>query len=135
EAIVDTIREPLVVLNTDLKIITANKAFYENFKTSSDETEGFYISDAGQSQWNIPVLKKQLTGLISKNKSFQDFEITHTFNELGERTLLFNAMPMGEGNNKQKKILLVIEDITERRKSENELRKSHHLNLGILNSI
>ncbi|HEV2832511.1 MAG TPA: CheR family methyltransferase [Hanamia sp.] len=135
EAIVETIREPLVVLNTDMRVLTANKAFYDVFETSPDETEGHNFYTMAKRQWNIPSLKKQLGELISKKESFKNFEIKHSFDEPHERTLLFNAMRMGDDAVKRNKILLVIEDVSERRSQEQALVKSHEQNLQILNSI
>jgi len=135
QAIVETIREPLLVLNTDLKVKTANRAFYENFLQKQNETEGFYLTEMGQGQWDIPALRNQLVDIISKETKFQNFEVKHTFPILGERTILFSAMRMVFQEKKKSRILLVLEDITLRRKAEEELKRSLKLNTSILNSI
>lgn len=123
-AIVETIREPLVVLNMDLRVRTANKAFYTHFKMNEDETEGFYLHETGNGQWNIPELKKQLAEIVSKNKSFQNFELVRHFPGIGEKILLFNAMRMNSEDAKKNRILLAIEDITHRRRWEQQLKES-----------
>ncbi|WP_247233422.1 chemotaxis protein CheB [Telluribacter sp. SYSU D00476] len=135
EAIVETIREPLVVLTSDLRIKTANRAFYADFRVSAKETEGNFFFEIGNRQWDIPGLRKQLTEIIARNKSFDDFEVTHVFSHIGEKTLLISAMRMGQEGDRKNKILLVIEDITDRKRAEEALLRSHRLNTTILNSI
>jgi PAS domain S-box-containing protein len=135
KAIVETIREPLLVLDNSLHITTANKAFYEIFKLLKSETEGFNLNKIANGQLDIPLLKIQLADVIIKNKSFHNIEITQTFEHVGERSLLFSGMRMGNSIDKDNRILLVIEDITQRRKAENDLKNSHYRNLNILNSI
>ncbi|HEV7349751.1 CheR family methyltransferase [Telluribacter sp.] len=135
EAIVETIREPLVVLTTDLRVKTANKAFYADFKLSPKETEGNFFFEISNRQWDITGLRKQLTEIISREKSFENFEITHEFAGLGERIMLISAMRMGKEGDKKNRILLVIEDITQRKQAEEGLKRSYKLNSTILNSI
>ena len=135
EAIVETIREPLIVLTTDLRVNSANKAFYNHFRQELTETEGFFIYEMMQGKWNIPELKEQLLDIISKDKSFENFEVQHHFPEIGGKVLLFSALRMRYNKNKQDRILLVIEDITKRRQAEQKLVESVKLNTAILNSI
>jgi two-component system CheB/CheR fusion protein len=135
EAIVETIREPLIVLNQDLRITSANTAFYQNFYLKQNETEGFFINELSHGQWNIPGLKEKLSALISKERSFENFEVAHNFSGFGKRILLFSAMRMRYNENKTERILLVIEDITLRRKAEENLRQSLKRNTAILTSI
>ncbi|MGN6603858.1 MAG: PAS domain S-box protein, partial [Ginsengibacter sp.] len=135
QAIVETIREPLVVLTTDLRVSSANRAFYTHFHQERAETEGFYIFEMKNGKWKIPKLKEQLLEVISKNKTLENFEVHHEFPAIGERDMLFSALRMRYNHNQQNRILLVIEDITERREAENKLIQSVKLNTTILNSI
>ena len=125
EAVIETIREPLVVLNADLRVRTANRAFYSTFKLKQENTEGQYFYEAGNGLWNIPKLKNQLNEILSKNKSFENFEITVPFPMADDKILLFNAMRMNTENNSRNRFLLAIEDITERRRSEETIRQSN----------
>ncbi|MDB5229885.1 MAG: chemotaxis protein CheR [Chitinophagaceae bacterium] len=124
EAIVQTIREPLVVLNSDLRLRSANKAFYQVFKQYEDDTEGYNLYEIWNGDWNIPELKKQLAEVINKNKTFLNFELKHTFSRVGEKTLLISAMRMNPENSKNGRILLAIADITQRKIAEDQLRES-----------
>jgi two-component system CheB/CheR fusion protein len=125
EAVIETIREPLVVLNADLRIRTANRAFYSLFKLKQENTEGQYFYETGNGLWNIPKLKNQLNEILSKNKSFENFEITVPSSSTDDKILLFNAMRMNLENDSRNRFLLAIEDITERRRSEEMIRQSN----------
>lgn len=118
ESIVDTIREPLIVLDADLKVISANRAFYQVFKTKPEETVGKLIYDIGNQQWNNPKLRVLLEEILPMNTSFDDFEIEHDFSHIGERIMLLNARRIYGVANKTEMILLAIEDITERKHAE-----------------
>jgi PAS domain S-box-containing protein len=119
EAIVETVRHPLVVLTDDLKVKSANQAFYETFRVSKSETEGRLIYDLGSGQWNIPKLREALEGVLPKGGSFQDFEVSHTFDGIGRKTMLLSARQLKQlPSYGQEKILLAIEDITARKEAE-----------------
>jgi PAS domain S-box-containing protein len=135
EAIVETIDEPLIILTTDLRVNSANNAFYTHFRQEPLETEGFFMYEMMNGKWNISQLKEQLLDIISKYKSFKNFEVQHDFPEIGLKTLLFSALRMRYNKNKQDRVLLVIEDITKRREAEEKLKESVKLNKAILNSI
>ncbi len=113
ESIVDTVREPLLILNERLKVVSANRSFYKTFKTSQEETEHNLVYNIGNGQWNIPKLRELLEEIIPKNNSFDDFEVAHNFPGIGQKTMLLNAR-MVEQVDQQKLILLAIEDITGR---------------------
>jgi len=115
-SILETIREPLIVLNTDMRIRSVNRAFREVFKTNNARTEGNYFFEIEGGQWNLPDLKMKLIEIIDKGKSFENFEITGNFPLLGIKTLKFNAMRMEQGNRTQR-ILIVIEDISEQKEA------------------
>jgi two-component system CheB/CheR fusion protein len=123
EAIVQTIRDPLVVLHTDLRVRTANKAFYDMFNLHH-EIDGHYFFEFGNGLFDIPLLRQQLQETVTKGFSFQEFEVTHFFRNLGERTLLFSAMRMHREHDKRARILLAIGNITERKRAEESLRRS-----------
>ncbi len=124
ENIVETIREPLLVLDKDLKIISANRSFYKNFKVAPDETIGCYIYDLGNKQWDIPELRKLLEEVLPHKESFDDYEVDHTFRDIGHRIMLLNARQINRRDISGKIILLAIEDITERKLLENQLSES-----------
>ena len=124
EAIIVNIREPLLVLDKNLRIKTANNAFYKTFRVNEQETEGVLIYDLGNKQWNIPALRKLLEKILPEKSMFNDFEVTHTFSTIGERVMLLNAREVINKNSQEKLILLSIEDITERKKAQEILNKS-----------
>jgi two-component system CheB/CheR fusion protein len=120
QGIVETIREPLMVLSKDLRVKTANKAFYSTFKLLKDNVEGYNLKEIGDKMFDSHELKSQLKLIIEKGVSFQNFEVRSNFSFLGERVLLFNAMRMvGDMENKMR-ILLAIEDVTEKKVSEQD---------------
>ena len=118
-SIVETVREPLLVLDSELRVRTANRAFYQSFQVSPAETEGSLIYRIGGGEWNIPRLRSLLEELLSRNAHFENFEVDHFFPGIGQRTMLLNAhrVVQGEGR-KTQLILLAIEDITDRREAE-----------------
>jgi len=111
ESIVATVREPLVVLDERLKIVSANSAFYNKFKTSPEETEKMLIYNLGNGQWNIPKLRELLEEVVPRNNSFNDFEVSYEFPSIGQKTMLLNARLINQAD-QGKLILLAIEDIT-----------------------
>ena len=119
ESIVTTVREPMLVLNADLRVRSANRAFYETFQVKPPVTENRSVYELGDGQWDIPALRKLLEEIIPHNSSFEDFEVEHDFEAIGPRTMLLNARRFPpEG--KWELILLAIADITERRRLERE---------------
>jgi two-component system CheB/CheR fusion protein len=122
-AIIETINEPLLVLNNDLRVRNANMSYYSMFKTNIDRTEGFYLFDMENGLWDIPELKKKITEIVTKGKSFDNFEITKVFPLLGEKCLLFNAMRIEQDDSKKNRVLLVIQDVTNFRKTAKELQE------------
>jgi len=117
ENILDVMREPLIVLDTDLKVISANKAFYETFKVDPNETKGRYIYGLGDRQWDIPKLRELLGGILSRGGTFDSYEIEHDLETIGPKTMLFNVRHLVT----MQMIVITIEDITERKQIEKEL--------------
>ena len=124
ESVFETMHEPLLVLNEDLRVKDANKSFYKMFLMTPEEAEGNYLFNLNNQEWDIPELKKQLKLVQSKNIEFSDFEIRHTFKSIGERTFLLNAQKLFVKDKKNALILLAIEDITDHRLSEQRLKES-----------
>jgi len=118
--IVETIREPLLILDGALKVVSANKAFYRNFKVDKKETQGRFVYDLGNGQWDIPQLRKLLKEVITKKNTFNDYEIAHKFETIGEKTMLLNARRIPPTPAKPRIILLAIEDVTAYRKLQLE---------------
>src|SRR4051812_31601145 len=96
--IVDTVREPLLILDAGLRVHSANRAFYQTFRVSSEETEGHLIYELGNGQWDIPDLRRLLEDVVPKSSVFNDFELEHTFPVIGRRVMLLNARQLKAGN-------------------------------------
>lgn len=126
EGIVSTIRDPLIILDKDLRVKRATGGFYDRFKISEKETEGFYIYDLNNQQWNVPKLRELLENVLPAKKQLADVEITLSFPALGNRILCLNAREI-DNINGEKLILLAIEDITDRRKVEAGLAEVERL--------
>lgn len=121
EAIVETVREPLVILNQNLQVMKANKAFYETFQARREETEERLIYDLGTGQWNIPKLRDLLENILPAHTTFRDFEVTHEFERVGRKVMLLNASEIFNPNAQARTILLAIEDTTDRKQAEEAL--------------
>ena len=119
EAIVETVRQPLIVLDEELRVKTANRSFYQMFQVSSAQTERQPFFELGNGQWNIPHLRQLLEEILLENNQFQDFEVEHEFEEIGAKTLLLNARELAFAE-EGRSILLAIEDITQRQQLEAE---------------
>ena len=123
ESIVDTIREPLLLLDQDLRVVSASRSFYNFFYVKPDETVGQLIYDLGNKQWDIPKLRELLETILSDNNPFDNFEVEHDFATIGRRTMLLNARQIKQAMGKERIIPLAIEDITERKAIETNLKK------------
>ena len=121
--IVDTVREPLLMLDTTLRVRSANRAFYQTFQVSSEETENRLIYELGNCQWNIPDLRTLLENIIPKSSVFNDFQLEHDFPSIGRRVMLLNARKLQAGHHGEL-LVLAMEDVTERRRSEEEVAKA-----------
>ncbi len=123
ENIIDTVREPLLALDQDLRVVKASRSFYDFFKVTSKETIGTLIYDLGNHQWNIPKLRELLETILPEKTTFDNYEVEHDFSTIGKRIMLLNARQIERAFGKKKIILLAIEDITERKESEEEIKK------------
>ena len=121
EDIIETAREPLVVLDADLKVLLASRSFYESFKVTPEETVGNRIYDLGNRQWDIPSLRTLLEEMLPKNNKFDDYKVEHVFSSIGHKIMLLNARRITQAENGPLLILLAIEDITEKMRLEKEL--------------
>ena len=120
EAIVDAIREPLLVLDPGLRVITASRSFYRTFAVKPRKTEGQLLFELGDGQWNIPALRTLLEDIIRKRRTIEAFEVEHEFPTIGRRVMLVNARRVFDEDGSASAILLAIEDVTRRREAERE---------------
>jgi len=133
DAIVRTTRDPLLILNSDLRVHTANDAFYSTFKMTAAEVTGRAIYDLGNGQWDIPSLRTLLEEILPRNTFFDNFEVTHDFPVIGRRTMVLNARTLVDSRtNQPARILLGIQDITKLQRAsealiENDRRKDEFL--------
>ncbi|WP_331000609.1 CheR family methyltransferase [Nostoc sp. NZL] len=119
EAVVETVPEPLIVLNSDLRVIKSNRAFYQMFQVTPAQTEQQLIFELGNGQWNIPELRSLLEEILTENTQIQDFEVQQVFDKIGQKTILLNGDKiLQEGN--QQMILLALHDITQQKQFEVE---------------
>lgn len=124
--ILDTQREPFLVLDKDLRVVSANRSFYKSFRVEQDATQGRFVYDLGDGEWNIPALRKLLEDVLPQDHAFEGFEVEHDFpSGVGLKTMLINARRIRKPGDDSELILLAIEEITERKKSEQALLASH----------
>jgi len=122
ESIINTVREPLISLDQDLRVVTASRSFYKFFKVKPEETVGQLIYDLGDKQWDIPRLRELLETILPQKTNFDNYEVEHDFATIGRRIMLLNARQIQRGSGKKRIILLAIEDITERKLAEEEIK-------------
>lgn len=120
EGIVDTVREPVLVLDQDLRVIAANRSFYSAFKVSPEATQGRLLYALGDGQWDIPKLRALLEKILPEKGMMEGYEVEHEFPGLGLRTMCLNARQVSYTGGADTTILLGIEDITERRVLERD---------------
>ncbi|WP_454803661.1 PAS domain-containing sensor histidine kinase [Mucilaginibacter phyllosphaerae] len=127
-SIVETVRESLVVLNPDFKVLSVNDHFIKTFKVSREETENKLLYNLGNGQWDIPALKELLENILPTNNPVEEFEVEHDFPHIGKKLMLLNAHRIELEGKFKDRILIAIEDITERR--EIERRKDDFLSIA-----
>jgi two-component system CheB/CheR fusion protein len=129
DGIIETVRESLLVLDSDLRVVSANRTFYRTFQVALSNTLNRSVFELGDGQWNIPELRGLLEKVVAMDTEFEDFEIGHDFPAIGHRSMLLNARPIERKSDQSKLILLAIEDITERKRvreliaSQEQLRR------------
>jgi two-component sensor histidine kinase len=120
QSIVDTVREPVVVLDKGLRVIAASRSFYSAFKVSPEETQGKLLYALGDGQWDIPKLRVLLDKILPEHGVMEDYEVEHEFPNLGHRTMRLNARQAFYEGGADTTILLGIEDVTERHMLERQ---------------
>ncbi|NDW59498.1 PAS domain-containing protein [Yangia sp. PrR004] len=141
--IVDTIRQPLLVLDDRLSIVTASRYFYTKFQVDREATVGRRLNDLGSGQWNIPQLLDLLNNVLTQNLSVEDFEVRHMFPHIGEKIILLNARKIFREGNHTSTPLLAMEDVTDQLRLEAEReaareqaeRLLEELNHRVMNSL
>src|SRR5659263_455441 len=131
EDIVGTIREPLLVLDSNRRVLSANPAFYRTFHVDPKETQGVLVYELGNRQWDIPRLRQLLVEILTESTTIENFEVDHEFHEIGHRTMVLNARRLDDSD----KILLALEDITERRRLEDKLRDASEYTQSIVSTV
>ena len=111
--IINTVQEPLVVLDQELKVISANRSFYDIFQLKKSETEGETLNKIGNGEWNISSLINLLEDALQKNKEMKDFELEHTFQKVGHKKMLLNARRIRRDTGAEM-ILLAMEDVKQK---------------------
>jgi nitrogen-specific signal transduction histidine kinase len=125
KTVVDTVREPFLVLDKNLRVVTANETFYQLFKVARADTENQFVYDIGNKQWNIPALKKLLEEIVPRDTFFKDFEVDHTFPTIGRKIMFLNARQIfgAESRSLPQLILLAMEDVTAKELAERKLEE------------
>lgn len=125
QSILDTVREPMLVLDSTLHVRTASRAFCSAFGVAHEETEGQFIYNLGNGQWNVPALRLLLEGVLNDGQDFRDFKVIHDFPQLGPRVMLINARKLWTEEDDSALVLMAIEDVTERKRIHEELVSSN----------
>lgn len=126
--VVDTAREPFLLLDQDLRILSANEAFYRTFHVIAKHVEGKLVYKLGKGQWNIPALRRLLEEILPKETFFKDFEVDHEYPIVGKKSILMNARQVfdptakGDERKRPKLIILAMEDVTRQRMLEQKLK-------------
>ena len=124
KAIIETMHESLIMLSGDLRVKNANKGFYTTFQVTPEETEGMYLFELGNRQWDIPELKKHLKLVQTKDIPFSNFEVSHNFPNIGWKSMIVNAHKFSAREAGSSMILLAIQDLTDRKHMEENLKEN-----------
>jgi two-component system, chemotaxis family, CheB/CheR fusion protein len=135
ENTIETVREPLLVLDGELRVESANRSFYRVFRVAPAETIGRSIFDLGNRQWNIPRLRTLLEEILLQHTTLEDFDVEHTFEQLGRLSILLNARRIEDPARNTQRILLAIEDITERQAHQQELQRAREYAEAIIRTV
>ena len=123
--IIDTVREPLIVLDPEFRVTQANRAFFRTFRVEPQDTIGEVLFTLGDGQWDIAPLRELLRDKLAVEPQLNDFDVDHLFPGIGRKIMLLNARLVSQGPNVPRMILLAIEDVTERRFTEWRLAEQH----------
>jgi PAS domain S-box-containing protein len=134
ESVVATVREPLLVLDKDLRVRTASRAFYERFRTTPEDTENRLLFEMG-GQWANPELRRLLEEVLSRDNQVKDFAVEHQFEGIGTRTMRLNARRLIQAADQAPLILLAVEDVTESEAAAKALRDSEQRLRFIMDSM
>src|SRR5436853_74297 len=132
--IVDTVREPLLILDAALRVRSANRAFYQTFQVSPEETEDRLIYELGNGQWDIPALRTLLEDIMPQSTAFNDYELEHDFPTIGRKVMLLNARKLRPGVHTEL-LVLAIEDVTEPRRAERLLAEIETYAQNIVDTV
>ena len=121
QAVVDTVREPLLMLDKDLRVVAASRSFYVAFEVNPQETQGRLLYALGDGQWDIPALRTLLEKILPEQAVLEDYEVEHNFPHIGLRVMLLNARQVVHEGEAKTTLLLAIEDVTKRRAAERDL--------------
>ncbi len=121
ESVINTVREPLIALDQDLRVVSVSRSFYEFFKVKQEDTVGQLIYDLGNKQWDIPKLRELLETILPQKTTFDNYEVEHDFATIGKRIMLLNARQIQQALGKKRIILLAIEDITDRKNADKKI--------------
>jgi two-component system, chemotaxis family, CheB/CheR fusion protein len=125
--IINTIRQPLVVLDSDLRVLTVNQSFLHTFQVPRQQTVNKFFYRLGNEQWNIPKLRALMEQILPKDQAVVNFQVEDDFEGIGQRKMVLNARRLFQPNNREPMILVAIEDMTERQRAEAALLKSEKL--------
>ncbi len=120
--VIDTAREPFLILDPKLNVLSANKTFYRFFRVTKKATEGALVYKLGDGQWNIPALRKLLEKILPKNTFFVDYQVDHVFPGIGRKVILLNARRVYSSQSPHAIVLLAMEDVTKQKELEEKLR-------------
>lgn len=122
QTVVDTLREPFLILDEELKVISANRTFYAFFQVTKEETIGRRVYDLGNGQWSAPKLRILLEDILPKNTHFEDFKVEHEFPRIGQRIMILNARRIYAPGEERPIMLLAMEDVTRQKQLEEQLK-------------
>lgn len=123
KTVVDTVREPFLILDENLKVLSGNRTFYATFQVVENETIGKRVYELGNGQWNIQKLRILLEDILPKNTYFEDFLVDHDFPKIGHKIMVLNARRVFTEGEKRPIMLLAIEDITKQKQLEEQLKE------------
>lgn len=131
QSIVRAVREPMIVLDGDLRVISANQSFYDTFRVNAHDIETKPVYDLGDGQWNIPALRSLLQELLLEKDAFNNYEIRHHFKNIGQKIMVVNGRRIPPIPERAQFILLAIEDVTERNASRLQLATGKEVTAGL----